>query len=41
MSGKATHEVEYATPLKLSASRAFHGFGEQQYLSNGGRILMS
>ena len=41
MSGRATHEVEYGRPLKLSASRVFQGFGEQQLLSTGGRMAMS
>lgn len=41
ISGKATHDVEYGTPLKLSASRVFQGFGEQQFFSTGGRVAMS
>jgi len=27
--------------LKLSASRVFQGFGEQQFFSTGGRMAMS
>lgn len=41
MSGKATQDVEYGRPLKLSAIRAFQGFGEQHVFSAGGRMAMS
>ena len=40
-SGKGTQLVEYGTPLKFSACRAFHGFGEQAFFSTGGRMAMS
>lgn len=41
ISGICTHVVEYGRPLKLSASRLFHGFAAQQFFSVGGAMAMS